>query len=321
MQCPYHPKEKVAGYCCICGHFGCDQCVSKHEGQYFCHKHYKPIEEKLEHKKQVEERKNSKDRQRLVVHTKKDRVYYGVCFALDVKGRVVNLDLVSEDGTPEDETRRFDFSELKAIFYVRSYDGKFTIDENDEDMYQNLGKPVVVEFQDGELLFGYTLHQYHADDPRFFILPEDRRGNNVTILIERSATVQVWEFDEFKEHHQHEIKQYARLHRKPSQSSEEVIGDFHFKRGDFDRAIKHYEAVLESGVNTDKVTRKISSAEYNIGVRQIKTRSYKRAISFMEQAMKTDPGNDKAAKKLKQLRFHLEKKKTVDFDITSDPFK
>jgi len=78
-------------------------------------------------------------------------------------------------------------SNLKAVFFVRSYDG----DPSHEDDYsfdrvRGHGRKAVVTFHDNETVTGYTMG-YHADKPGFFLVPVDENGNNSRIFIVNAA--------------------------------------------------------------------------------------------------------------------------------------
>ena len=125
MQCPSHSKKVVVGYCCICGDFGCEECLKKHEGAFYCAKDYKPIEDKLDREKKQKQSLSRPDRQRLVVHMKDDEVHLGVCFALNLNSDGFHLDLVDKRGQPQEKTIFVPYVDFKAVYSVKSFDGKF----------------------------------------------------------------------------------------------------------------------------------------------------------------------------------------------------
>jgi len=80
---------------------------------------------------------------------------------------------------------------LKAIFFVKDYDGD--ADYTDKKGFftqQTHGKKVMIEFFDGEVLFGYTL-SYSAKGLGFFVFPGDPECNNDKVFILHAATKRV----------------------------------------------------------------------------------------------------------------------------------
>ena len=172
MKCSHHPNNEIVGYCCVCGELGCEECISEHEGQLYCRKHYRPIQRQLEEERKHEAQRKKLVRQRLVVRYKDGRVQHGVCFALNPKDSGFHLDLVDDNFAPMGESEAVRFSDVKAVFFVKSFDGKFDKNLRYRDWTPE-GNDLVVEFDDSEVIRGRTLHRYSADDPRFFLIPDD----------------------------------------------------------------------------------------------------------------------------------------------------
>ena len=77
---------------------------------------------------------------------------------------------------------------LKAIFFVRDFKGNAEYDERKGFFArQNNGKKVMVEFADGEVLFGYTLN-YSPQGLGFFVFPGDPDSNNEKIFVVHAST-------------------------------------------------------------------------------------------------------------------------------------
>lgn len=73
--------------------------------------------------------------------------------------------------------------DLKAVFFVRSFEGNPEYAES-KDLYQERPpgtRKVMVEFEDGEMLFGYT-KRYDPGQPGFFFSPIDPNSNNVRVF-------------------------------------------------------------------------------------------------------------------------------------------
>ena len=82
-------------------------------------------------------------------------------------------------------------NELKAIFFVKHFDGDADYAEKKGFFTkQPQGKKVLVEFNDGEVLFGYTL-SYSTKGLGFFIFPGDPECNNNKVFIVHSSTKRV----------------------------------------------------------------------------------------------------------------------------------
>jgi len=73
--------------------------------------------------------------------------------------------------------------DLKAVFFVRSFEGNPEYAESkDLDQERPPGtRKVMVEFEDGELLVGYT-QRYDPRGPGFFFFPMDPNSNNVRVF-------------------------------------------------------------------------------------------------------------------------------------------
>jgi len=82
--------------------------------------------------------------------------------------------------------------ELKALFFVRQLDGDPGYKER-KGFHRKRRKSfkVMVEFADGELLFGFTYVSYRHDSPGFFMFPGDPNSNNLKMFVVRNATKRV----------------------------------------------------------------------------------------------------------------------------------
>jgi tetratricopeptide (TPR) repeat protein len=306
MQCPRHPRNQVIGYCFVCGDFGCKECLNEHENQLYCPRDYRPIAEVLERKKRHKESLSRPERQRLVVRKMDGSVLTGVCFALNPGADGFHLDLVDRTGQPTDKSSYIPFNDLKGVFYVKSFDGKF----NKEQRFphnQTVGKPMVVVFKDGEVMTGYTVHSYTESSLRFYLIPDDPDSNNISVLVERKAVTGVYSPDEFKRIKQREIEDFIRSHPIEGATKEELHGDYHFHRHEYVRALKYYRMAQREDPDSIRVRKKIIMAQYNIGVRYIKHHEYDRALACMEMVLEMDPDNERAQHKIEQLREHLAK--------------
>jgi hypothetical protein len=81
--------------------------------------------------------------------------------------------------------------ELKAVFFVKSFDGDPARQERRGFFTRyTQGKKIMVEFNDGETLFGYTL-SYSARGIGFFMFPGDPQSNNTKVFVVHKATRKV----------------------------------------------------------------------------------------------------------------------------------
>ena len=300
MQCPNHPQSEVVGYCNVCGEFGCDECLVLWEEIQYCRAHLP--ESYLRQKKRKSDHRR---RQRLVVHYKDGNVDYGVSVSLNPKERRFYLEQMTREGEVTDETVPVEFSNLKAVFYVKSFDGNFDKSERHQEWTPE-GPEVVVEFQDGEVIHGHLLHRYNPDDPRFHLIPHSAKSNNINILVESSAVTHVYSVEEYKKKRAAEKASKGDLAAESELSQEETLGDFYFETRNYEAALIQYEAAQKKSPRSGRIRKKILAAEYNIGVNHIKRREYPKAMRWMERVLQKDPDNKYAKKKAGQLRKILE---------------
>jgi hypothetical protein len=72
--------------------------------------------------------------------------------------------------------------QLKAIFFVRDFNGNPDRIEKQEFAQRQSGRRIEVTFLDDEVLLGSTLG-YRADGSGFFITPADDEGNNLRVFV------------------------------------------------------------------------------------------------------------------------------------------
>lgn len=86
-------------------------------------------------------------------------------------------------------------SELKAIFFVRSLEGKKEprslgdLLEEEEDE-QTMTMKVKVVFHDGETIVGLT-HGYSSDKQGFFLIPLEKESNNLRVFVVFDSTKEI----------------------------------------------------------------------------------------------------------------------------------
>ena len=92
--------------------------------------------------------------------------------------------------TPTGPVVEIKLSDLKALFFVRSFDGDSGRDEGrklEPNDSRSRGSTLLsLTFADGEVMVGLTI-RYPPNRPYFFLVPVDSDSNNIRILINRSA--------------------------------------------------------------------------------------------------------------------------------------
>jgi hypothetical protein len=89
-----------------------------------------------------------------------------------------------------DESVSLPLTGLKAVFFVRDFDGKSEYRERKTFVGQTQGRRVHLTFSDGEMIIG-TTQGYRAGGAGFYLTPADPRANNVRIFVVSSAVRQV----------------------------------------------------------------------------------------------------------------------------------
>jgi hypothetical protein len=88
------------------------------------------------------------------------------------------------------ESRFVPIAQLKALFFVREFDGDSRRVERKEFERTTHGRKVEVTFHDGEILVGSTLGFKSPETP-FFVQPADAASNNVRVFVTPTATRQI----------------------------------------------------------------------------------------------------------------------------------
>jgi hypothetical protein len=121
--------------------------------------------------------------QKLVVHGKDGKIHKGVTQDFDPERDEFHFLPAEGGGIPV--CMRVD--DVKALFWVKDYLGnrqfvaRQTFDEVDEER-----RRAIVTFADGEEIWG-TVDGDVGHRRGFFLIPSDRRDNNVRIFVVRSA--------------------------------------------------------------------------------------------------------------------------------------
>ncbi len=89
---------------------------------------------------------------------------------------------VSPSITAGAETSMVPMQQLKAVFFVRDFDGDPNRVDSRTFAERNNGRKIEVTFADGELMLGSTLG-YRPDGTGFFVSPADGDGNNLRVFV------------------------------------------------------------------------------------------------------------------------------------------
>jgi hypothetical protein len=86
-------------------------------------------------------------------------------------------------GEPAAKALAIPVASLKALFFVRSYEGNPKhVEVLDLDTATGHGRKIVVTFTDGEVISGFTTG-YSKDKPGFFVIPGDPKTNNARVFV------------------------------------------------------------------------------------------------------------------------------------------
>jgi len=82
--------------------------------------------------------------------------------------------------------------DLKALFFVRDFQGNASYDEckHFSEQRQPVGRKVELTFKDGEVLVGTTVG-YDPHRPGFFLHPADPKSNNLRVFVVLAAVKKV----------------------------------------------------------------------------------------------------------------------------------
>jgi hypothetical protein len=91
---------------------------------------------------------------------------------------------------PSGEAVDIETEQLKALFFVKDFEGNKKREDSYPDVVPGGGRKVQIKFKDGESVIGYT-QGFSPDRPGFFVIPADMKGNNERIFVITSATEEV----------------------------------------------------------------------------------------------------------------------------------
>ncbi len=79
---------------------------------------------------------------------------------------------------------------LKALFFVKDFEGNKDRKESYTDAVPGGGRKVQIKFKDGEEVIGYS-QGFSRERPGFFVIPADTQSNNERFYVVASATEKV----------------------------------------------------------------------------------------------------------------------------------
>jgi len=317
MKCSHHPEQDLVGYCIVCGNLGCNECFTAVESDLYCRKdfksapkrgaeEFKSIAETIAEQKRKEKALQRPDRQRLVVQRKDGQTSYGVCLSMNLGGTGFYIDVCDFTGQLLEKREFIAFADMKAVFYVKSFHGRFDRRQQYEE-WQPEGDKLIVLFKDGEIMKGYSYAPYRADAPRFYLIPKDPESNNISVLIESSAVERVYTPAEYEQKLADELQAYVEEHAVEGVSRIEAEGDFYFHHHSYNRALRAYEKALEQRPDAPDLLKRCAVTYYNLGAAHIHSHEYPQALEYIKRAHELDPKNTHIHVKLRELERAVNK--------------
>jgi len=126
------------------------------------------------------------DREKVVAHLKDGEICKG--YSRDFNGLRPAFHVYSPEA-PVARSRRIEVDELKALFFVRSWQGRAGRVERRYSFAREerpSGRRAAVRFRDGERIWGYVLE----GEPKaagFFLIPANPEDNNLKVFVLRSS--------------------------------------------------------------------------------------------------------------------------------------
>lgn len=127
---------------------------------------------------------------KIVIHYQNGRLAKGI--TTDFFQNKDTFHLTPADTSPGAKPVDVSVPDLKAIFFVRKFDGNPHYEDKKEfDPAKNtIGRKIKVTFKDGELMVG-TTNGYEPSRPGFFVTPADPASNIERCFVVKAATREV----------------------------------------------------------------------------------------------------------------------------------
>jgi hypothetical protein len=126
-------------------------------------------------------------RPNVVVHFKNGEIKKGHTRDFAFFRDTFHLTKVDKETGKESGTEEIRVEDLKAVFFVKDFDGNPEYRTNAKAERHGFGKRLEITFHDNETLIGYT-PRYQENNNGFIIYPADDRTNNDLVAVIRSAT-------------------------------------------------------------------------------------------------------------------------------------
>jgi tetratricopeptide (TPR) repeat protein len=224
----------------------------------------------------------------------------GTSYTIDTSARGFYVD-PSDASSDEAQQIFVKFGDLKAVFFVRDFDGKYDKKQLQTEWHPE-GLEIAVKFKDGEVIEGYTLTAYDEGAPRFHLIPREP-GNNVSVLVERASSVQI-ALGGGLEPESPVVGEGEEAVGQPESpvSKEETLGDFYFHTKNYFAALTEYDKAFKEDPGSRRLRRKVAVSTFNVGVHYVKVKDYKRALQYFDEVLRYEPKNRDARKKIQKLR-------------------
>jgi len=190
-KCRVHPREPAVGYCTRCGSFGCSRCLlTCVDENLYCLACIRKLQLKVA-EAASESRSARAVHLKLVVRLKNGKMLKGTSYKLDPTSK--GFPLIPVMGPKAGELVQVLFEDVKSVYHVREFaptEREGAAAGADERLKRRGGQEITIRYSDGEVLRGYPSGMYRPDQSRFWVIPLDA-GNNISILVERSATFSI----------------------------------------------------------------------------------------------------------------------------------
>ena len=128
------------------------------------------------------------ERAKVVARFLDRRVLKGHTFNFDPRLPIFELHL--RDAAEGDAPIRIRLPDLKAVFFVRDFDGNASYNERKEFDLAFTGRRLSVQFADGDVLVGTTF-SYDPNRDGFFLFPADKASNNEKVYVNAAAAAKI----------------------------------------------------------------------------------------------------------------------------------
>ncbi len=245
--------------------------------------------------------RKSRGGRRLEVHFRDGKIITGSTYKLDLDS--IGFHLVPLEPVDGKNRIHVNFSDLRAIHVVSDFDGGSEPPEAGGEVPAE-GQDIKVTFPDGKTIEGHTLHRFEPNCRRFFIVPRDRGGKSISILVERSALDGI-EMEGFKEGifeaSGQDVEGDGKKPGKAPLIQNESMGDLYFSMKNYDNALTEYEKVKKEFPHDKRLAVKIAVCNFNRGVNFVKSRKYVEARAEFEKVSEDDPVYGKAKRKIRKI--------------------